>query len=355
MSGLRKLRAWVFNHELNPDNIRAQLSASAIPVSSADCRTCSDPCEEGHGDYPGRFTIDMETQMLGTVRPFHRQILISTGTIDWGLEVTRTSGSLAAFVSRAWRRTPATPTVNPIVPRVPGIFNASDSSWISILNGSHKTISDDPELETVLIFPDFMVVAGVPSSREGAELLWNTALDPRIPRIFGEEKTKFHTYVLPYSVVITFCSHKRRDGRCGISAPKLELGDPFIERTAFTNSLHQRGWTVDTQLEHIIDSPLERFSGTTEEKGAHVLQSLKALQTAKKALVLFNSHMGGHQYAGNCMIYTPNGVSVWYGRITPHEVDSVVENTIEGGMILPALLRGGLNLSRPGCETLHDW
>jgi (2Fe-2S) ferredoxin len=46
---------------------------------------------------------------------------------------------------------------------------------------------------------------------------------------------------------------------------------------------------------------------------------------------------------------------VWYGRITPHEVDSVVENTVEGGLVLPALLRGGLNLSKPGCKTLHDW
>ncbi|KAF8169855.1 Sucrase/ferredoxin-like-domain-containing protein [Mycena galopus ATCC 62051] len=347
MSGLRKLRAWVFNHELNPDNIRAQLSASAVPVTSAECRTCANPCEDEHGDYPGRFTVDMETQMLGSVDPFRRQIFISTGKTDWDMEVTWTSGSLAAFVFRAHRRTAVTrSTVNANLPRVPGLFNASDSSWISILNGSHKTISEEPELETVLVFPDFMIVAGVPSSREGAELLWNTALDPQIPRIVGSTDN-FSTWVIPYSVVITFCSHKRRDGRCGISAPKLEL--------AFTNSLHQRGWTVDTQVEHIIDPPLEKFSGTTDEKEAHVMESLRELQTAKKALILFNSHMGGHKYAGNCMIYTPNGASVWYGRITPHEVDSVVENTIKGGLVLPALLRGGLNLSKPGCRTLHDW
>ncbi|KAJ7359752.1 Sucrase/ferredoxin-like-domain-containing protein [Mycena albidolilacea] len=346
MSSLRKLRAWAFNHELNPDKIRAQLSASAVPVSSADCRTCSDPCEDGHGDYPARFTIDMETQMLGTVRAFRRQILISTGTTDWDLEPTRTNGSLAAHVFGAHRRTAITRSTSN-VPYISGIFNASDSCQISILNGSHKTISDDPDLETVLVFPDFMIVAGVPSSSEGGKTLWNAALDPRIPRILGSIENNFSTWVLPYSVVITFCSHKRRDGRCGLSAPKLER--------AFTNSLLQRGWTVDTQLEHIIDPPLEKFPGTAEEKDTHVAQALKSLQTAKKALVLFNSHMGDHQYTGNCIIYTPNGASVWYGRITPHEVDSVVENTVEGGLVLPALLRGGLNLSKPGCKTLHDW
>jgi hypothetical protein len=105
-------------------------------------------------------------------------------------------------------------------------------------------------------------------------------------------------------------SHKRRDNRCGISAPKLERGRSFPERSkhlltrlaVFTDSLHRRGWTVDTQIEHIVDPPLEKFAGTTEEKDAHVVHTLKRLQTAKKALILFNSHMGGHRYAGNCIV-----------------------------------------------------
>ncbi|KAJ6557817.1 Sucrase/ferredoxin-like-domain-containing protein [Mycena capillaripes] len=345
MSGLRRLRAWVFNHELNVDNIRTQLSASAVPVSTADCRTCSDPCEDGHGDYPARFKVDMETQMLGSVHPFRRQILISTAITDWDAEITWTSGSLASYIFRAYRRTAVIPSTDSKVPHVSGIFNATESGLISILNGSHKSISDDPDLETILVFPDFMIVAGVPSSREGAQLLYKTALE--VPRVLGSSEATFNTWVLPYSSVITFCSHKRRDGRCAISAKKLER--------AFTNALHQRGWTVDNQLEHIIDPPLEKFIGTAEERDAHVTDTLKALQTAKKALLLFNSHMGGHQYSGNCIIYTPNGASVWYGRVTPHEVDSIVENTIEGGLVLPQLLRGGVGLSKPGCATLHDW
>ncbi|KAJ7247873.1 Sucrase/ferredoxin-like-domain-containing protein [Mycena haematopus] len=350
MSGLRRLKAWVLNHELDPDNIRNRLTSSGVPVSPADCRTCSDPCEDGHGDYPSRFNVDMETQMLGSVRPFRRQIMVSTGTTDWDREITSTSGSLASYISGAHRKSKATqsPTKSD-VPRLPGIFNASDSTEIAILNGSHQTISADQDLETVLVFPDFVVVSGVPSSPHGAKMLWSSALNPQIPRILGSAagEAPFNTWVLPYSAVITLCSHKRRDKRCGISAPKLE--------SVFTDSLHRRGWTVDTQIEHIIDSPLEKFAGTTEEKEAHVIDTLKTLQTAKKALILFNSHMGGHRYAGNCIIYTPSGTSVWYGRVSPHEVESVVENTIEGGLILPPLLRGGLGLSKPGCKTLHDW
>lgn len=57
----------------------------------------------------------------------------------------------------------------------------------------------------------------------------------------------------------------------------------------------------------------------------------------------------------NRQIYTPSGSGVWYGRVTPHDVDSIVTNTIINGLVLPPLLRGGLNLSRPNCSTLNDW
>lgn len=30
----------------------------------------------GHEEYPSKFTVDMETQMLGSVKPYHRQVCI---------------------------------------------------------------------------------------------------------------------------------------------------------------------------------------------------------------------------------------------------------------------------------------
>ena len=54
-------------------------------------------------------------------------------------------------------------------------------------------------------------------------------------------------------------------------------------------------------------------------------------------------------------IYTPQGSGVWYGRVTTHDVESIVQHTIIGGEILPPLLRGGVTLARPGCKTLNDW
>ncbi|KAJ7507528.1 Sucrase/ferredoxin-like-domain-containing protein [Mycena galericulata] len=320
MSTLRKLRALVLGQEqAQENNIYGTLTASGIPVASADCRTCPNPCDEGHSEYPRRFSVDMECPLLGSVKPFRRQILISTGKSDWDKEITETPGSLAALVSQT--QPPKTPSATlpisigldtdaeKILPSVPGVFSSTDSTRLSILNGSHKTVCRAPGVT--------------------------------------QETSSFQTWILPYSCVIMLCSHKRRDNRCAIAAPKLEQ--------AFIKSLESKGWTADTQLEHIMEPPLEKFSGTADEKENYIADELKALSGAKKALILRNSHMGGHKYAGNCIIYMPQGSSVWYGRVTTHEVESIVVNTLEGGLVLPPLLRGGMDLCRPGCPTLHDW
>ena len=182
-------------------------------------------------------------------------------------------------------------------------------------------------------------------------------------------------------------SHKRRDNRCSIASVKLEEGTPWVSFAylqtpnpsllppEFTRCLHNHDWEIHTQLEDLastVGPPLESLS-TPEEQTADVLRQLKALPAEQKALILKNSHTGGHKYAGNCIvssafdrmtsgsvftsmqIYTPQGSGVWYGRVTTHEVESIVKNTILGGEVLPPLLRGGLNLARPGCKNLQDW
>ncbi|KAF8897308.1 Sucrase/ferredoxin-like-domain-containing protein [Infundibulicybe gibba] len=318
-------------HELNTNVIHNQLEASAVPVSTVDCRSCPNPCDEGHESYPNRFDVDMETQMLGSVKPYHRQVVISTGKSDWDREVTETKGSLAAYLQEVQNMAPppmftpsSPPTSGKSVRPIGGIFRSSDSTKISILNGSHRALDDEDDLDTVLVFPDYKVITEIPRSMDGAQSLWDNAVDPS--------------------------SHKKRDNRCSIAAPKLER--------AFIQSLEQQGWVADTQCEHpadILGSPLEDQQYTREEAEDHINSRLTEMTTAKRALILRSSHIGGHKYAGNCIIYTPQGSSVWYGRVTPHEVNSIVTNTIVEGLILPQLLRGGLNISRPGCKTLLDW
>lgn len=347
MSSLRKLKAYVVG---GVGDQSSELKAAAVPVSEADCRGCADPCDEGHDEYPSRFDVDMETQMLGSIKPYSRQLVLSTGKSDWEKDIADARGSLAAYVETVRGEVPKTKSKKS--PRngpgsaPPGIYDSSEASKVMILNGSHITVCDDTARETVLVFPDYKVVTEVDRSEEGARKLLQSLGH-------SDSGDSLKTWVLPYSCVILLCSHKRRDKRCAIAAPKLEK--------ALTGALEREGWEVHTQVEDpsLLGPPLEEVSGTEQDKEAEVLRRLKSVDPknaeTKRALIVRNSHMGGHKFAGNVIINTPQGATIWYGRVTPHEVDAIVKETVIEGKVLSPLLRGGLNLARPGRASLHDW
>ena len=53
----------------NPD-----LEEAGVPISWDPCRSCADPCDVGHLEYPRLFDIDTVSDMLGTVKPYLRQV-----------------------------------------------------------------------------------------------------------------------------------------------------------------------------------------------------------------------------------------------------------------------------------------
>ncbi|KAG2013927.1 hypothetical protein CC2G_010789 [Coprinopsis cinerea AmutBmut pab1-1] len=310
MLSLRRLSSLVFGFE-ETDPLCGTLRAVDVPVSSADCRSCSDPCDLGHHDaYPRRFDIDMDTQMLGTVKPYHRQIVISTGKSDWERDITDNRSSLAAHFSDVSHRANV-PKPSPGAKgrtngkggrvAVNGLFNTSDSARISVLNGSHRTICQEDDHETVLVFPDYKMVTEVRRSMQGAEDLWEGAVKPDLDRKGAFlEKSFLKTWVLPYSCVILICSHKKRDNRCGIAAPKLEH--------AFIKSLEAQGWDADTEIEHpslTMGPPLEDLPVTPEEREENIAAQLRESADSKRALIVKVSHVGGHKYAGNCIVSVP--------------------------------------------------
>lgn len=73
------------------EKIAEQLERSHVPVSDDPCRcvcgykgcsradhcstrTCTNPCELGHTDYPTRFNVDLTSEMLGSLKPYQRQV-----------------------------------------------------------------------------------------------------------------------------------------------------------------------------------------------------------------------------------------------------------------------------------------
>jgi hypothetical protein len=141
--------------------------------------------------------------------------VISTGKRDWDKEVTEAKGTLAAYLVEA--ESNSTPlktdkienrsgTVT-TVKTFKGVYSSSKASRVSILNGSHYTVSDDSAKESVLIFPDYKLVTEVPSSSEGAQAMWTSVLNPTLGRLERVPKEgDLKSWLIPYSCVILLCS-----------------------------------------------------------------------------------------------------------------------------------------------------
>jgi (2Fe-2S) ferredoxin len=131
---------------------------------------------------------------------------------------------------------------------------------------------------------------------------------------------------LHHSPVILICGHGGRDKRCGVMAPVLE--------TEFQSVLRAKGFSSAGSDGNPIDSPGHAHIGLI-------------------------SHIGGHKYAGNVIVYLPPGMmmkdsstshplagkGIWYGRIEPKHVQGVVEETILGGKVVTDHFRGGIDRS----------
>ena len=143
-----------------------------------------------------------------------------------------------------------------------------------------------------------------------------------------EQKGKHLQWASLPGASILICGHNSRDIRCGILGPLLE-----------------------SEFKKLISEPTNpTLVHTSEEIGTQHTQK-NSLPHASVALI---SHIGGHKFAGNVVIYFPRtwrvvgsrqksplaGKGVWYGRVEPRHVWGIVEETVKRGRVVEELLRG---------------
>ncbi|KAF8477058.1 Sucrase/ferredoxin-like-domain-containing protein [Kalaharituber pfeilii] len=263
---------------------------------------------------PGNLDIDREAPLNGTMAAYNRHLLISTGKSDWSSKI-EFEGGLAAEVKGALGRA--------------GLNKGYDdlrdpNNIILTTNSSYKpsSISLAQNGASAYIFPQNLYLPAIPLS----SALHNGA-SPTVELI--------RTYLLPTSPLpskliqaldlplpprkvhethILICTHKSRDSRCGIIGPILHM--------LFTNYLSSRN------LLHPKD-PDASVRG--------------------KVRVGNISHVGGHKYAGNVIVYLPpdddnwdrGGKGIWYGRVGgERDVERIVDQTVLRGNIIEELFRG---------------
>ncbi|KAL1959381.1 hypothetical protein VTO42DRAFT_2184 [Malbranchea cinnamomea] len=270
--------------------------------------------------------------------PYSQQVLIATGQGDWRSRIEEDGmdegwGMLArglkGLVGRGGKF--ADPYNNIM------ITNSSFSP--SPLGSTAMSTSNGNKTASAFLFPAFRYVPNIQLDDDTLTKFVQAFLLPREVHtahdILPAEKKKAMQRVpelqsafpevlkLQYSPTILICGHGHRDQRCGIFGPILQA--------EFRRALERVGFSVDgTQ----VDAPGQ----------------------ANVALI---SHIGGHKYAGNVIIYLPPslgldtdgngtrnnlaGKGIWYGRVEPRHVEGIVLETILKGKVIVNHFRGGIN------------
>jgi (2Fe-2S) ferredoxin len=307
-----------------------------FPLSDLDeCLACSTPCTpDEHAEYPGYIvkSIDRELPLAGSIKPYGRHFLISTGRNDWVHSIDEEEGSLAQAVFRGL-----------YVPKFGGRKREGEERIVMSNTSFPPRRMGSAESEVVLL-PEWRLVNHVSAGTASA------FVSRYVDHVEGGGETAggegLESEILPFHSIVLICSHGKRDKRCGVTSKYLVK--------AFESELRKRdiyrSWD---------DTRTEAQGGVMG--GGTVVGCL--------------SHIGGHKFAGNVIVYRRRGRSVselhdklrglsvedseetvvgdggeeevsaegiWLGRVEPKHVEAIIEEVILKGRVFKELYRGGL-------------
>ncbi|KAK3901491.1 Sucrase/ferredoxin-like-domain-containing protein [Staphylotrichum tortipilum] len=293
-------------------------------------------------ELPEGLEIDRAAPLNGAISSYAQHVLVCTGKDDWPsrIEEDNAGDNLAADLREL------------VGPR--GKFS-DPFHHTSILNASFPSSPPPkrrPELQTssVYLLPQFKYVPFLPRvSFESAEALVRGYLQPDRLHPMHDGLSPIHRDRLlrkpayrgllwgvkdVKEVVVLVCGHGGRDRRCGVFGPMLR--DEFEKRLP--------GMGVE-----VLRGPVE----VEGEEGEAVEGTASGREYAARVGLI--SHIGGHKFAGNVIIYLPPGLKtqdggehplaghgIWYGRVEPRHVEGIVGETVLRGRVIEELFRGGI-------------
>ncbi|VTT75715.1 unnamed protein product [Fusarium fujikuroi] len=289
---------------------------------------------------PEDLPLDREGPLKGAIAGYAEHVLVCTGNADWPSRIEDDNGGdcLAADLKELFGR---------------GGTYSDPFHNVSVLNSSFpSSVSPRPEVQTTSVYlvPSFKYVPFLPRvSFDSVEALAKGFLLPKklhpahegLSPIHRDRLTRKEGYqgLLPgvqdvRDVLVLICGHTGRDARCGIMAPVLQ--------TEFEDKLEMEGFDV-------LDGPVQVNLGDKQRIQG---ETGRGKTTARVGLI---SHIGGHKFAGNVIIYLPPdlkmgnephplaGCGIWYGRVDPKNVEGIVKETILKGNVVADMFRGGID------------
>ncbi|ODQ66234.1 hypothetical protein NADFUDRAFT_45759 [Nadsonia fulvescens var. elongata DSM 6958] len=287
-----------------------------------DCESC-----EGTAAFPSSVSVDMESELWQSTKPWALQMLISTGKSDWIHSIADEKGSMAQALEKSQNSKepwvgkaavngdladPENKVKRLIISNSsmapPEAFfehNGNDSTkpynlmllpyFIGVENVSPGEVDQVMEVVTKSVADRYQRFEDKPSSQTPKYSL------PALPASLSSKIKLTH---IPNRAIVLLCSHRTRDKRCGTTATILKK----------------------EFLSQLRDHELDRDVDDLTPGGVNVFTV---------------SHLGGHKFSANVIIYLNTGEAIWLARITPAHVKNIIEEVIIKGRVWPELLRGG--------------
>ncbi|KAM0701911.1 hypothetical protein Q7P35_010821 [Cladosporium inversicolor] len=305
---------------------------------------CLHDCESCTVSLPRKWAIDEDDKLYGHIQGWSRHLLVATGKSDWVRDVADEKGSVMEAM---------------------GKHGGNVEGGKLMLSATNIPVPDHADSDgpygkdrptTVLLLPSFKYIDGVTPNQvpQLIKSVINTAptnltplstlphnSDPAGPptppdlSALSLEPSNLPAGMTlrncPHKYLILLCSQGTRDARCGQSAPLLRR-------------------ELERQLR-----PLGLYRDLHDERPGGVG-------------IYFISHVGGHKYSANMMVYrrgepkrtvgeqidagkgeagaeTEAAQCIWLARIRPEDCENVVKYTVlQGKVVKPeSQLRGGFD------------
>ncbi|KAI1615822.1 Sucraseferredoxin-like protein [Exophiala viscosa] len=359
-------------HLLRP--LRSRVRSSAASISSRPppfpvVPTCPDPtcpCSA----MPEGLEIDRKNVLNGTMSPHAQHLVVSSGRSDWTSKIedekeTAAWGRFTADIKGLLGRGGEfhDPYHNDVMVSTSSFTPSELADQESSLGTIPLSSAPDQEIVDAILFPAFRHFRGLtldPKADISRKLVksWllpeERKLNPGYKDLTeSERRAKSRDPALGDSLLsqsveaptILICSHGQRDSRCGILGPLLHA--------EFTSYINER-------------KPIDREIELEARPGAFLASSSSTSEETINVNIGMISHIGGHKWAGNVIMYIPPtfqhllsasrsphplaGMGIWYGRVEPRHVEGIIEQTLLQGKVIQDLFRGGLG---QGGETLR--
>ncbi|EME47262.1 hypothetical protein DOTSEDRAFT_69267 [Dothistroma septosporum NZE10] len=306
-------------------------------VESCPSPTCS--CREP----PAGLDIEREQNISGSMATYAEQILISTGRNDWTSKIEDEEEAvlvrqLKKHLTRGGKYVDPYHNVmitNSSFPPTAKRSHVDCSNAAQFGSPSNPKTGDSAETTaSAFLLPSFRYIPSISTNDNDIEFFIrafmlpeklhksysNLSQDQRDSLLRQPDYQKQFASRPVNEIVVLVCGHGGRDERCGKLGPIL----------------------------------IEEFEEKLQAQNIAILKAPEEMEHNKMtARVGSISHIGGHKWAGNVIIYIPPsfkgnalaGKGIWYGRVGPEHVEGIVEETVMEGKVIKEFFRGGIDKS----------